>query len=93
MGRQYQLSANPVPFADVGIEYFDGHRLVLSNLKGDVNSIISRFASTSDCPSRDNWVTAGLGRRASQPMKLISNKGCHMIEVIKELSNEVRVLT
>jgi hypothetical protein len=34
---------NPVPFADLGIEYFYGHRLVLSNLKGDVNGIISRF--------------------------------------------------
>jgi len=34
---------NPVPFADVGIEYFWGHRVVLSNLKGDVNAIISRF--------------------------------------------------
>ncbi len=34
---------NPVPFADMGIEYFWGHRLVLSNLKGDVNGIISRF--------------------------------------------------
>ena len=34
---------NPVPFGDIGIEYFYGHRLVLSNLKGDVNGIISRF--------------------------------------------------
>ena len=34
---------NPVPFADVGIEYVWAHRLVLSNLKGDVNGIISRF--------------------------------------------------
>src|SRR5262249_34575955 len=25
---------NPVPFADVGVEYFWGHRLTLSNLKG-----------------------------------------------------------
>jgi hypothetical protein len=34
---------NPVPFADIGLEYFYGHRLVLSNLKGDVNGLISRF--------------------------------------------------
>jgi hypothetical protein len=34
---------NPVPFADVGVEYVYAHRLVLSNLKGDVNGIISRF--------------------------------------------------
>jgi Porin subfamily len=34
---------NPVPFADVGIEYTWGHRQVLSNLKGDVNGLISRF--------------------------------------------------
>ncbi len=37
---------NPVPFADIGIEYFHGHRLVLSNLKGDVNGMISRFRVT-----------------------------------------------
>jgi hypothetical protein len=34
---------NPVPFADVGIEYVYGHRVVLSNLKGDENVLISRF--------------------------------------------------
>jgi hypothetical protein len=34
---------NPVPFADLSLEYFWGHRLVLSNLKGDVNGIISAF--------------------------------------------------
>jgi hypothetical protein len=34
---------NPVPFADIGIEYVWAHRVVLSNLKGDVNGIISRF--------------------------------------------------
>ena len=34
---------NPVPFADIGLEYFHSHRLVLSNLKGDVNGLISRF--------------------------------------------------
>jgi len=34
---------NPVPFADFGIEYMWGHRQVVSNLKGDVNAIISRF--------------------------------------------------
>jgi porin-like protein len=34
---------NPVPFADLGIEYVWDHRLVLSNLKGDVNGIITRF--------------------------------------------------
>ena len=40
---EVNLIWNPVPFADVGVEYFHGHRLVLSNLKGDVNGIISRF--------------------------------------------------
>ena len=34
---------NPVPFADVGIEYVWGHRVVVSNLKGDENVLISRF--------------------------------------------------
>ncbi|HEY8871567.1 MAG TPA: hypothetical protein VIM52_00940 [Stellaceae bacterium] len=37
---------NPVPFADIAVEYFHGHRLVLSNLKGDVNGMISRFRVT-----------------------------------------------
>jgi hypothetical protein len=40
---ELNLIWNPVPFADIGIEYFHGHRLVLSNLKGDVNGVISRF--------------------------------------------------
>jgi hypothetical protein len=34
---------NPVPFADVGIEYTWAHRVVVSNLKGDMNALISRF--------------------------------------------------
>ena len=34
---------NPVPFADVGIEYTWAHRIVVSNLKGDVNALIGRF--------------------------------------------------
>ena len=34
---------NPVPFADVGIEYTWAHRLVVSNLKGDMNALIGRF--------------------------------------------------
>jgi len=34
---------NPVPFADVGIEYVYGRRMVLGNLKGDENALISRF--------------------------------------------------
>lgn len=33
----------PVPFADVGIEYLFGHRQVVANLKGDINSIQTRF--------------------------------------------------
>ena len=33
----------PVPFADVGIEYFFGHRQVVANVKGDINSIVTRF--------------------------------------------------
>jgi hypothetical protein len=33
----------PVPFADIGIEYFWGHRQVVANAKGDINSIVTRF--------------------------------------------------
>jgi len=43
ISTELNLIWNPVPFADIGIEYFHGHRLVLSNLKGDVNGVISRF--------------------------------------------------
>ena len=43
ISSELNLIWNPVPFADIGIEYFWGHRLVLSNLKGDVNGLISRF--------------------------------------------------
>jgi hypothetical protein len=43
ISSEINLIWNPVPFADIGIEYFHGHRLVLSNLKGDVNGVISRF--------------------------------------------------
>jgi hypothetical protein len=32
-----------VLFADVGIEYYWGHRLVLSNLSGDDNVLLTRF--------------------------------------------------
>ncbi len=34
---------NPVSFVDVGIEYAYGHRIAISNLKGDENVLISRF--------------------------------------------------
>jgi len=34
---------NPVPFVDVGVEYAYGHRIVVSNLKGDTNAILSRM--------------------------------------------------
>jgi hypothetical protein len=40
---EVNLIWNPVPFADIGIEYVWGHRMVLSNLKGDVNGLIGRF--------------------------------------------------
>jgi hypothetical protein len=33
----------PVPFADVGVEYFYGHRQVVANLRGDLNTILTRF--------------------------------------------------
>lgn len=33
----------PVPFVDVGLEYFYGHRQVVANARGDINSIITRF--------------------------------------------------
>ena len=33
----------PVPFADVGIEYLYGHRQVVANLKGDLNTVLTRF--------------------------------------------------
>jgi hypothetical protein len=33
----------PVPFADLGIEYTWAHRVVVSNLKGDMNTLIGRF--------------------------------------------------
>ncbi len=35
---------NPVPFVTVGLEYVYGHRIVVSNLKGDVNALVSKFA-------------------------------------------------
>jgi hypothetical protein len=35
---------NPVAFIDVGLEYVYGHRVVLSNLKGDENVLISKLA-------------------------------------------------
>ena len=43
VAAEVNLIWNPVPFADFGIEYFWGHRLVLSNLKGDVNGIATRM--------------------------------------------------
>jgi hypothetical protein len=33
----------PVPFVDVGVEYLYGHRQTVANLKGDLNSILTRF--------------------------------------------------
>lgn len=33
----------PVPFVDMGVEYFYGQRRVVANLKGDINSIVTRF--------------------------------------------------
>jgi len=35
---------NPVPFVDLSIEYIYGHRVVLSNLRGDMNVLESRMA-------------------------------------------------
>src|SRR5439155_18682777 len=43
IATEVNLIWNPVPFANLAIEYFWGHRLVLSNLKGDVSGVISRF--------------------------------------------------
>jgi hypothetical protein len=34
---------NPVSFIDIGVAYMRGHRMVVSNLKGDVNALITRF--------------------------------------------------
>jgi hypothetical protein len=34
---------NPVPFADIGLEYFWGHRLTVGNARGDENVLLSRF--------------------------------------------------
>ena len=34
---------NPVPFADVALEYMWGHRLTVSNANADLNVILSRF--------------------------------------------------
>ncbi len=33
----------PIPFVDMGVEYLYGRRQVVSNLKGDINSIVTRF--------------------------------------------------
>ena len=33
----------PLPFADIGVEYFYGHRQTVANLKGDINSVLTRF--------------------------------------------------
>jgi hypothetical protein len=34
---------NPVPFVDLGLEYFWGHRLTVGNQRGDENVLLSRF--------------------------------------------------
>ncbi|HEV8680659.1 MAG TPA: DcaP family trimeric outer membrane transporter, partial [Stellaceae bacterium] len=34
---------NPVSFLDIGIEYIYGHRMTVSNLKGDEHALVSRF--------------------------------------------------
>lgn len=34
---------NPVPFVDLGIEYTWAHRVVQSNLNGDMNALIGRM--------------------------------------------------
>ncbi len=34
---------SPVPFVDVGVEYFYGHRQTVANIKGDINAVLSRF--------------------------------------------------
>jgi hypothetical protein len=33
----------PVSFADIGVEYFWGQRQTVANLRGDVNSVLTRF--------------------------------------------------
>jgi hypothetical protein len=34
---------SPVAFVDIGVEYAYGHRQAVSNVKGDVNALVSRF--------------------------------------------------
>ena len=33
----------PVPFVDIGLEYLYGHRQVVANVRGDLNTILTRF--------------------------------------------------
>jgi hypothetical protein len=43
ISSELNLIWQPVPFVSVGLEWFWGHGLALSNLKGDVNALISKF--------------------------------------------------
>ena len=53
---------NPVPFADIGLEYTWAHRVVVSNLKGDMNALIGRFRVQFDRSTLDTNPPAS-GRR------------------------------
>ena len=44
MTAHVNLLWNPVPFVTVGVEYMWGHRVVVSNLKGDENALEGKFA-------------------------------------------------
>ncbi len=43
ISSELNLFWQPVPFVSIGVEWFWGHGLALSNLKGDVNALISKF--------------------------------------------------
>ncbi len=44
VSARLNLIWNPVPFVDVDLEYVYGHRQVLSNIKGDENTLVSKVA-------------------------------------------------
>jgi len=43
MATHVNLIWNPVPFIDLGIEYVWGHRIVVGNIRGDENALVSEF--------------------------------------------------
>jgi hypothetical protein len=43
MNANVNVVWSPVSFVDLGLGYMWGHRVVVSNLKGDVNALFTRM--------------------------------------------------